>query len=843
VADRDTVPGKKFWTWGNGPDGRMWDHILTDEDGPYIELMAGGYSDNQPDYSWIQPGEEKALVQRWFPVRELGGLKAANVEGAANLELSSGRARLVVNTTSPRADARVRLTTGERVLFEEKATLAPDAPFVREAAVGVGVEEEDLRLVVSAADGTEILSYQPKPRPKTPEPPRYAPPPAPAQVKTVEELVLAGQRLEQFYNPYLAPEPYYREALRRDPGHAGANTRLGALALRQGRYEDAERLLAQAVVRLAANHTRVRDGEPQYLLGLALVERGKLDPARDAFAAAAWDLAWTGAALLEQARLESSRGHAPQALDLVTRSVAASPNATAALALRAALLRHAGRPDEAFRQATAALAIDPLDPLAARERKLSHEAGAKAEASPADALEAAAVRSLDEDAYALEAAHDYARAGLLDDARSVLQARLPRADSKADPLVAYTLGWLYERGGDTAAAARFYARGRELPPDYCFPFRLESTAVLERAIAADPKDPRAAYYLGNVLYDRQPETAIAAWEKSRSLDPRFARVHRNLAFAYARTRGDLARAVASQEQAVALEKGEPRLYYELDQYLAWSRAPLPTRLGRLAESPDTIARREITRSRLARVQLLLGRPDDALATLGRGRFHVWEGERGVSDLHLNARLARGRQRLASGNAAAALEEFQAALAIPANIEVGQAAGSQLAAGHHHVGLALEALGRKDDAAAAFRESAGAPAPLAECHYWIGRSLERLGRSAEARRHFERLATAKPRPVDATRPLEVRMAAQEGLAETHYEQALGLLGLGRAVEARAALARALEADPDHVGAAGLRRSLASPTAGGAPPRAGTRRPARPKVEATRPIVEAPPEKQP
>ncbi|MGE5125645.1 MAG: DUF5107 domain-containing protein, partial [Betaproteobacteria bacterium] len=173
VADHDTVPGKKFWTWGNGPDGRMWDRILTDEDGPYIELMAGGFSDNQPDYSWIQPGEEKALVQRWFPVRELGGLKAANAEGALNLELSSGRARLAVNTTSPRADARVRLTAGDRVLFEEKATIAPDAPFVREATVGAGVKEEDLRLVVTAADGTEILSYRPKPRPRTPEPPRY----------------------------------------------------------------------------------------------------------------------------------------------------------------------------------------------------------------------------------------------------------------------------------------------------------------------------------------------------------------------------------------------------------------------------------------------------------------------------------------------------------------------------------------------------------------------------------------------------------------------------------------------------------------------------------------------
>ena len=63
VADHETVPGKKLWEWGNGPDGRMWDEILTDADGPYIELMAGGYSDNQPDYSWIAPGEAKVFRQ------------------------------------------------------------------------------------------------------------------------------------------------------------------------------------------------------------------------------------------------------------------------------------------------------------------------------------------------------------------------------------------------------------------------------------------------------------------------------------------------------------------------------------------------------------------------------------------------------------------------------------------------------------------------------------------------------------------------------------------------------------------------------------------------------------
>ena len=94
VADHHVVPGKKFWTWGNGPRGRMWDKILTDTDGPYIELMAGAYSDNQPDYSWLQPGETKSFRMCWYPFRDIKGVKEANLEGAVNLEVGTNGERL-----------------------------------------------------------------------------------------------------------------------------------------------------------------------------------------------------------------------------------------------------------------------------------------------------------------------------------------------------------------------------------------------------------------------------------------------------------------------------------------------------------------------------------------------------------------------------------------------------------------------------------------------------------------------------------------------------------------------------------------------------------------------------
>ena len=101
VADHHIVPGKKLWTWGNGPRGRMWDKILTDEDGPYIELMVGAYSDNQPDYSWLQPYETKSFEMYWYPFRDIGGVKNANLDAAVNLEVTTnGPVKLGFCTTA-----------------------------------------------------------------------------------------------------------------------------------------------------------------------------------------------------------------------------------------------------------------------------------------------------------------------------------------------------------------------------------------------------------------------------------------------------------------------------------------------------------------------------------------------------------------------------------------------------------------------------------------------------------------------------------------------------------------------------------------------------------------------
>ena len=91
VANHHIAPGKKLWTWGNAEFGYAWDRELTDADGPYIELMAGVYTDNQPDFSWLQPYETRTFSQYWYPIQEIGPVKNANQQVAVNLRTGQRR--------------------------------------------------------------------------------------------------------------------------------------------------------------------------------------------------------------------------------------------------------------------------------------------------------------------------------------------------------------------------------------------------------------------------------------------------------------------------------------------------------------------------------------------------------------------------------------------------------------------------------------------------------------------------------------------------------------------------------------------------------------------------------
>jgi tetratricopeptide (TPR) repeat protein len=808
VADHHIVPGKKFWEFANGAVGRMWDKILTETDGPYVELMAGAYSDNQPDYSWIQPYEVKTWKQYWYPIREIAGMKNANAEAAVNLEFGEhGTVKIGANTTTERPQARVLLRAGEKTIWEEKASISPAKPFTKEIALPAGVKEGELALALISAEGEELISYRPRKFERGPRPETVKPPLPPAKIKTNEELYLTGLRLEQFYGPALEGYPYFEEALKRDPGDVRVNTTLGMLYSKRGMFQEAEEKLDAAVKRLEHDYTRPKDGEALYYLGVALSAQGKEDAAYDVFYKATWSHAWTGAAHYQLARLACRKGELPRALEHVERALASNALNTAALNLKAAILRRLGRNEDAEKVVSAVLATDPLDFMARTESYLIESSAGRA-GEAARQLETLNARMRSEAQSYLEMAVEYGNWGLWDEAVGTLSRFVAASKHKAkvNPMVFYYLAYFSEKQGNAQEASRYYRLAAKAPTDYCFPFRLESIAVLDEAVKHSPQDARARYYLGNLFYDLQPEKAIRAWEESRRLDDSFATVHRNLGLAYARVEKDLPKAMVSLEQALECDKSDGRLLFELDQ-LSEQAGVLPEkRLARLAGNLEIVLKRDDAVSQLISLYVELGEYDKAIELLTRRHFHVWEGGGEIHDVYVDAHLLRGQWHLAGKRTREALADFEAALEYPENLEVGKPyRGGREAEVSYFIGLAKEALGDSSTARSRFEQCAAAEHEIPEIRYYQALALRKLGRDADARRIYADLVAQGRRGLRASSAPDYFAKFGEKQSEAlragraHYLIGLGYLGQGRRDEARSEFKRAVEENVNHLGA--------------------------------------------
>ncbi|HVU10792.1 MAG TPA: DUF5107 domain-containing protein, partial [Phototrophicaceae bacterium] len=547
VADHHVVPGKKQWTWGNGDFGRAWDCQLTDEDGPYIELMCGAFTDNQPDFSWLQPGEEKRFTQIFMPFKSIGGAKNASKNAVINLEIDAQRqAQIGVYVTRPRR-VTVQLidhsvgASRAVPLHEEIINLDPTTAYRHSVPLPARITPQSLTLRVLDGD-QELIAYTPLPEQSEPVPQPASAAKPPSEIASNEELFLNGLHLEQYRHATYQPEPYYLEALRRDPFDSRCNHALGLLLLRRGKFAEAETYFRKAIESLTRRNPNPYDGEPFYHLGIALKLQGRYDEAFEAFYKAVWNAAWQDSGYFELARLACRRGQFEEALDLVERALARNQWHHQAHHLKIALLRDLAQPIDAA--LSEALALDGFNFGALFERQLLTD-----EAPPSMSL-----------TTRIEIALDYAHAGLFGEARSLLQT------ASADPMAGYYLGWIAQQAGDVDAARAAFQAAAQRPPDYCFPNQIECVPALQTAMQTNPQDARAPYYLGNFWYaHRRYEEAISCWEQAQRLDPTFPTVARNLGLAYVNKRSDLQRAWAAYQRAFALNPSDARVLFELDQ--------------------------------------------------------------------------------------------------------------------------------------------------------------------------------------------------------------------------------------------------------------------------------------
>ena len=703
VADHHIAPGKKQWTWGHGEFGRAWDKNLTDTDGPYIELMTGVYTDNQPDFSWIQPGEQKEFTQYFMPYREVGAVKNASKEAVVNLEFQGNEAQVKLYVTAAYTRLELMLAAGGAVLFSEEFSSSPETPYLKHVPLAGSFSPTDIQLTVTdTITGKQLVSYQQEPAAAAEIPAPATAARLPADIADNEQLFLTGQHLEQYRHATFQPTDYYSEALRRDARDARCNNALGLWYLRRGQFAKAEPLLRQAIETITLRNPNPYDGEAYYNLGWCLKMQGRHAAAYSAFYKSVWNDAWQHSGYLNLARIETQHSQYEAALEFVQKSLVRNWHSHTARHLQAALYRKLNMLPEALQVIRESLELDPFNFGCLFERYLLLQTADAAAAEETLAHLKTISRGWHHNFT--EYAFDYAHAGLYAEAAALLLVF--KNYFPANTLVEYYLGWFAFEAGKLEDALTHYNAAALLSPDFVFPNKIEDVPVLQTAVMLNPADAKAHYYLGNFWYDkRQYEEAVQCWETSVQLDAHFPTAHRNLSLAYYNKQHDSAKALAAMETAFALDTSDARVLMELDQLYKKLNREHAQRLQFLETHLQLVVQRDDLY--LERVTLYnhLGLHREAAALMEGRVFHPWEGGEGkVVNQYVTAHVEMAKAALRNNEPAKALELLMAAETYPANLGEGKLYGARENDIHYWKGIAFELLEQHDRAHEYFRKA-------------------------------------------------------------------------------------------------------------------------------------------
>lgn len=681
IADHHVSPGKKQWTWGNGDFGKAWDRNLTDENGPYIELMTGMFTDNQPDFTFLKPYEEKSFVQYFMPYKGVGAVKNASTEAILNLELEKDRAVITLYSPVESKDITIELSYRGNAIYSKKLSLSP-AEFFSDAIpmpTSVCAEAPSVTCgnsITQGADtcqdagahdicvtvlkeGKKILEYTPVDY-QEPIPAPAQALPEPSALETTEKLFLAATHLEQYRHATYSPEDYYLEGLRRDYSDIRLNNGYGKYLYSKGCFAQCEAYFCQAVRSSTWKNPNPYDCEPYFNLGLALEAQGKTEEAFDAFYKAAWDGSLQDKAFYRLACIAAQKGSYGQALEFLGKSLSKGTHNLKARTLKTALLRLTGRTEEAAAFAAETGSMDALDPGAYYELYLL----GKADCRFIDESQLHTRLGGDHHNY-IELALCYMEAGLYEEAVKILRLA-PDAD---EPMVHY---YLYFLTNDEEELRK----GEAADSLYCFPNRLEDIAVLQKATKA--QGGYAAYYLGCLFYDRgRWQEARELWEQAAERT-KLPTVHRNLSLVYFNKMHDKEKAKEALEKAFSMDASDARVFFELDQlYKALNRSA-EYRLASMESHRELLETRDDLYTEYITLLNLCGRYKEAYENIMSHNFHPWEGGEGKIPAQYRISLIR----MAKAEAGAGIPQrekavslLEQALVYPHNLGEGKLIGN------------------------------------------------------------------------------------------------------------------------------------------------------------------------
>ncbi|RTE52223.1 DUF5107 domain-containing protein [Arenibacter aquaticus] len=468
-APYDEMPGQKLWLWSQARSGGIWEDLLTDHDGQYMEFQAGRL------FNQYFPGDTNPISQAnfepyvmdrwreiWFPFKEIGGMVDANENGVLNVKESDNGLYIGINALQNLKDT-LQVEINGKEIFTEALDLAPMELFSK-----LLPKQPKGEIVVKV--GNSKLHYTNNNKGSLLKRP----------FKDDENIVVSenaklyheGWEALKFRDYALASEKL-KQLLDREPAHQGALLKLAELEYRSTNYSTAliyvNKVLKQDTYLPEAN----------YLAGIIYRSQKDYINALESFGWAARSMQFRSVSFAQMAEVYLLQNNFKKAELYTQKALDYNLYNINAKQIQLLLARKMSDKSEFDRAYNALLTADPLNHFALIESQLIN--------NDLPLSVPNTIKNEFPNETILELAIYYQGLGLTKEALEVLE--LATNDVKADLWKSYLL-----RESNSTRSQQLLTQVLKSPIDFVYPYRAETTAVLEWAHSRD-QDWKLTYYL------------------------------------------------------------------------------------------------------------------------------------------------------------------------------------------------------------------------------------------------------------------------------------------------------------------------------------------------------------
>lgn len=490
VADYADKLGMKYFIWSKARSGAIWENLLTDSDGQYIEQQSGRMF-CQPNnacamtpfkHTALQPCATDTWTEYWFPIKDIKGVKQASEIGALNVIRQNDSLRLLLSPLTE-LHTQIRVYDADSLI----ATLPLHTDVFRKWEQSVPLSQSLLsvgRLRVVVGDNRLVYSEIPSET----ETNRPLQTPNDFSWNTAYALFLRGENSAN-QKRLAEADSFLRRSLELEPYFLPTITCLARVYNQMGRYSESIELCRKGLA------VSTYDAPCNYEYGVAAQALGQTTYAKDGFSMATRDVALASAAHLRLAQIALSEGDRTQAQKHCQAALQTNTLNLDAITLQALLTRLQGDTTRADSIISRLLTHIPLYPQAKYEQ---YRLG---RISQTDFLHAIHCEQSDE--ILIELADTYERLGQYSESMHLLSL------APKHPIALYRKAYILHLQGDSSASMQTLSQAQQTSPFCIFPFRPSTIRTLQWAEQVQPAWQNR-YYLALIYYGtQQPGKALS----------------------------------------------------------------------------------------------------------------------------------------------------------------------------------------------------------------------------------------------------------------------------------------------------------------------------------------------